>query len=60
MALNVAPDVTHFSGIVPCGISASHCGVTSLCDRGINLSLSDVDLALLKTFERTFGATVRT
>jgi hypothetical protein len=37
-----------------------HFGVTSLCDRGINLSLSDVDLALLKTFERTFGATVRT
>ncbi len=59
IALNVAPDLAHFSGIVPCGISASHLGVTSLRDLGVQASMSEVDAALRETFERIFGATAR-
>ncbi len=54
-ALNVAPDLAHFSGIVPCGISAAHFGVTSLRDLGVPASLSEVDLALRETFGPIFG-----
>ncbi|MCI0599900.1 MAG: lipoyl(octanoyl) transferase LipB [Beijerinckiaceae bacterium] len=46
IALNVAPDLSHFSGIVPCGISASHLGVTSLRDLGVEASMSEVDQGL--------------
>jgi lipoyl(octanoyl) transferase len=59
IALNVAPDLSHFSGIVPCGISASHFGVTSLRDLGLPVSMSEVDRALRETFEPIFGETVR-
>jgi lipoyl(octanoyl) transferase len=59
VALNVAPDLSHFSGIVPCGISASHFGVTSLRDLGLPVSMSDVDVALRETFEPIFGKTER-
>jgi lipoyl(octanoyl) transferase len=55
IALNVAPDLTHFSGIVPCGISASHFGVTSLRDLGLQASMSEVDVALAREFERLYG-----
>ena len=55
MAINVAPDLTHFSGIVPCGISASHLGVTSLRDLGVQVSMSQVDAALRQTFGPIFG-----
>ncbi len=55
IALNVAPDLTHFSGIVPCGISASHFGVTSLRDLGLPVSMSEVDVALAREFEPLFG-----
>ncbi len=44
MSLNVAPDLSHFGGIVPCGISEY--GVTSLRDLGINVTMQDVDAAL--------------
>jgi lipoyl(octanoyl) transferase len=54
VALNVEPDLTHFSGIVPCGIRAH--GVTSLADLGITASMSDVDVALHASFEEVFGA----
>jgi lipoyl(octanoyl) transferase len=57
VALNVAPDLTHFSGIVPCGIGEAHYGVTSLRDLGRAAALTDVDAALRKVFERRFGAT---
>lgn len=53
MALNVAPDLSHFSGIIPCGIS-DH-GVTSLRDLGIAADLADLDAALIATFAETFG-----
>ncbi|GAB4287820.1 MAG: lipoyl(octanoyl) transferase LipB [Roseovarius sp.] len=50
LAINVAPDLEHFSGIIPCGI-AGH-GVTSLADLGLAVGMQDVDRAL----KRTFGA----
>jgi len=55
ISLNVDPDLTHFSGIVPCGVSAQHYGVTSLVDLGLPVTLSDVDLALKREFESLFG-----
>jgi lipoyl(octanoyl) transferase len=54
-SLNVAPDLGHFTGIVPCGIRAA--GVTSLADLGLAVSLDEVDAALRATFERRFGQT---
>ena len=56
VALNVAPDLSHFSGIVPCGIAQSHYGVTSLADLGRSLSMAEADAALRAAFERRFGA----
>lgn len=58
MALNVAPDLSHFSGIVPCGVSEKRYGVTSLADLGVKASMSDVDKVLRREFEALFGATV--
>jgi lipoyl(octanoyl) transferase len=55
ISLNVAPNLTHYSGIVPCGISAAHFGVTSLCDLGLKVSMSEVDRALAREFEPIFG-----
>lgn len=57
IALNVEPDLTHFNGIVPCGIAASHLGVTSLADLGLPISLAEVDMILRRAFEPIFGAT---
>ena len=53
LALNVAPDLTNFSGIVPCGI-AEH-GVTSLAALGVAASMADVDAALRYNFGAVFG-----
>ena len=53
VALNVEPDLTHFSGIVPCGVTAH--GVTSLADLGIPATMADVDVALKKSFKSVFG-----
>ena len=47
LAINVEPDLTHYAGIVPCGI-ADH-GVTSLVDLGLPVTLPDLDLALQRT-----------
>ncbi len=57
MALNVDPDLGHFGGIVPCGIGASHLGVTSLADLGQPTALPEVDIVLRSEFERLFGPT---
>jgi lipoyl(octanoyl) transferase len=57
-ALNVAPDLSHFSGIVPCGVSDPRYGVTSLADLGVAASMAQIDQALRAEFERLFGATV--
>jgi lipoyl(octanoyl) transferase len=56
MALNVEPDLTHFSGIVPCGVREQRYGVTSLADLGIPVSLPEVDMILRREFEVLFGA----
>jgi lipoyl(octanoyl) transferase len=55
ISLNVEPDLSHFTGIVPCGISAPHYGVTSLVDLGLPVTLADVDAALKAAFEQVFG-----
>ena len=57
ISLNVEPELTHFGGIVPCGIGASHLGVTSLVDLGLPVTMPDVDLALRREFEALFGPT---
>lgn len=56
LAINVDPDLAHFSGIVPCGISAY--GVTSLVDLGLPVMMTDVDIRLRDAFEQVFGDTV--
>jgi lipoyl(octanoyl) transferase len=56
VALNWAPDLSHFSGIVPCGIADAHYGVTALRDLGVDVGLSDVDAALKRAFAARFGA----
>jgi lipoyl(octanoyl) transferase len=55
ISLNVAPDLSHFEGIVPCGIREH--GVTSLADLGAPAAMDLVDAALLTAFESTFGPT---
>lgn len=52
ISINVEPDLTHFSGIVPCGIR-DH-GVTSLVDLGLPVTMADLDAALMQTFPRYF------
>ena len=56
LSINVEPDLTHFSGIVPCGISAY--GVTSLVDLGLPVMMADVDIRLREAFEDVFGKTL--
>ena len=53
VSLNVEPDLSHFGGIVPCGI-VEH-GVTSLVDLGLPVSMDDADAALKASFQRVFG-----
>jgi lipoyl(octanoyl) transferase len=54
-SLNVDPDLEHFTGIVPCGISGY--GVTSLVDLGLPVGVTDVDPLIRQNFERVFGDT---
>ena len=53
ISINVEPDLSHYAGIVPCGI-ADH-GVTSLVDLGLPVTMTDLDAALAETFEEVFG-----
>ena len=57
MALNVAPDLSHFNGIVPCGLQTTRFGVTSLADLGRPAAMQDVDAVLRRQFEEVFGPT---
>ncbi|WP_171181934.1 lipoyl(octanoyl) transferase LipB [Ruegeria sp. HKCCD8929] len=52
ISINVEPDLDHFSGIVPCGITEH--GVTSLVDLGLPVTMADVDVALRRTFDEVF------
>ena len=53
ISINVEPDLSHFSGIVPCGITEH--GVTSLVDLGLPVEMGDLDVALRGTFATVFG-----
>lgn len=54
ISINVEPDLSHFSGIVPCGIRGH--GVTSLVDLGLPVGMTDLDAALRATFDAAFAA----
>lgn len=55
VSLNVDPDLSHFDGIVPCGVTEH--GVTSLVDLGLPVTVADADVALRMAFEEVFGPT---
>jgi lipoyl(octanoyl) transferase len=55
VALNVDCDLTHFAGIVPCGVATAQYGVTSLLDLGITAMMSDVDAAMRAAFDEVLG-----
>jgi lipoyl(octanoyl) transferase len=57
IAINVEPDLTHFSAIVPCGVVDPRFGVTSLVDLGHPVTMADADIALRQAFEEIFGPT---
>lgn len=52
ISINVEPDLSHFDGIVPCGIRGH--GVTSLVDLGLPITMDDLDVALKKAFQKVF------
>ena len=54
MSLNVEPDLTHFSGITPCGITEDGLGVTSMAGLGLTVTMPEVDAALRRSFENVF------
>jgi lipoyl(octanoyl) transferase len=55
VSLNVEPDLSHFDGIVPCGVTQH--GVTSLVDLGLPVTMDEADAALKASFRRVFGPT---
>jgi lipoyl(octanoyl) transferase len=57
IAINVEPELSHFAGIVPCGVVDPRYGVTSLADLGQLVTMADVDIALRQAFEQLFGPT---
>ncbi|HEY8161410.1 MAG TPA: lipoyl(octanoyl) transferase LipB [Methylocystis sp.] len=56
IALNVAPELSHFSGIAPCGVREPHLGVTSLKDLGVDAGMREVDASLARNFAKVFGS----
>src|SRR3954469_1137069 len=56
IAINVAPNLEHFSAIVPCGVADPRYGVTSLADLGLAVTMGDLDIALRRAFEEVFGS----
>jgi lipoyl(octanoyl) transferase len=58
IAINVEPDLEHFKGIVPCGITDDKLGVTSLVDLGLPVTLHDLDMALMDCFADVFEGDV--
>ena len=56
IAINVEPELSHFSAIVPCGVADARYGVTSLVDLGLPVGLAEVDVALKQAFEDVFGS----
>jgi lipoyl(octanoyl) transferase len=58
IAINVEPELAHFSAIIPCGVADARYGVTSLVDLGLPVTMEDVDVALRQAFEEVFGSTM--
>ena len=58
ISINMEPDLTHFDGIVPCGIREH--GVTSLVDLGLPVTMADLDVALRHQFDAVFGDPAKT
>lgn len=56
VSLNLDPDLSHFAGIVPCGIADSRYGVTSIAELGVKASMADIDEAMRREFGPLFGA----
>lgn len=54
IAINVEPELSHFGGIVPCGVTDQRYGVTSLVDLGLPVTMHDLDVALKRAFEEVF------
>jgi len=54
IAINVEPELSHFEGIVACGVTDPRYGVTSLADLGLTVTISDVDIALRQAFQEVF------
>ena len=57
IAINIDCDLSHFAGIVPCGVSEPHYGVTSLRDLGLTVTMAEVDTIMRREFETLFGTT---
>ena len=57
VAINIEPDLSHFGGIVPCGVAVQRYGVTSLADLGHTVTMPEFDMAFRQAFEELFGAT---
>jgi lipoyl(octanoyl) transferase len=55
IAINVEPELSHFSAIVPCGVADPRYGVTSLVDLGHPVAMADLDVALRQAFAEVFG-----
>ena len=55
VSINVAPDLSHYSSILACGISDQKLNMTSLADLGVRISMSDLDIALKDSFRELFG-----
>ena len=58
IALNVDCDLSHYAGIVPCGVADQRYGVTSLADLGLAITMAEIDAALRREFEPLFGSAV--
>jgi lipoyl(octanoyl) transferase len=54
IAINVEPELSHFQGIVACGVTDPRYGVTSLADLGLTATTADVDIALRQAFAEVF------
>jgi lipoyl(octanoyl) transferase len=59
VALNIDCDLSHYAGIVPCGVSEPHYGVTSLADLGRAVAMAEIDAVLQREFEALFGPAAR-
>ncbi len=55
LAINLEPDLSHFDGIVPCGIASGNYGVTSLADLGIPVTMAELDAAIKAAYAETMA-----